>query len=247
MKKPALLPKLNLDHAVPLFELKIDVESEKAKRLGQLIKNYYFGYSELKPETVLVYLMVWILLLDPNNPIMLIIHPHLSPQVLSDKNFNHAVHRTVKARVGVEDAGPTYVYRFALESPTYGFVKGMFAEKNVPGTCHGDDLPFLFKPAFLGKYPNKNSVEWKTIERVCDTWVAFATTGNPNNETLADLKWEPISQPVVDAKTGVPTYKCLNIANEVELIDLPEADRMRFWDSLYTEAETSSWNCYSNF
>lgn len=58
MKKPSLLPKLNLNYAAPLHELGLEVDSDKAKQLGQLLKNYYFGYSDLKAETVLVYTMV---------------------------------------------------------------------------------------------------------------------------------------------------------------------------------------------
>lgn len=58
MKKPTTLPKVKLEYMVPLFELGLDVDSEKAKQLGKLIKNYYFGYTDLKPETILVYIMV---------------------------------------------------------------------------------------------------------------------------------------------------------------------------------------------
>lgn len=104
------------------------------------------------------------------------------------------------------------------------------------GTCHGDDLPFLFKPAFLGKIPNINSSEWKTIDRMCESFVTFATTGNPNNETLSPVQWDPISRPVINSKTNRPSYKCLNIAENVQFIDLPEAKRMQFWDNLYKDS-----------
>lgn len=100
------------------------------------------------------------------------------------------------------------------------------------GTCHGDDIAYLFKPAFLGKVPNKNSMEWKTIERLCDTWVSFAATGNPNNEIIASIQWEPIATSTIQKKANY-IYKCLNISDELSFIETPDAKRMHFWDSIY--------------
>lgn len=57
MKKPSP-PKLNLNYVAPLHELGLEVDSDKAKQLGQLLKKYYFGYSNLKAKTVSVYFMV---------------------------------------------------------------------------------------------------------------------------------------------------------------------------------------------
>lgn len=56
-------------------------------------------------------------------------------------------------------------------------------------------------------------------------WTNFAECGNPNYEPYG---WEPVTDETVD-------YKCLNIGNELSVIDLPEANRMEFWDNLYDE------------
>lgn len=70
---------------------------------------------------------------------------------------------------------------------------------------------------------------------MCESWASFAITGNPNNETLAPIQWEPISAPAVNSKTGRANYKCLNIAEDVTFVDFPEAKRMQFWDSVYKD------------
>lgn len=48
-----------------------------------------------------------------------------------------------------------------------------------------------------------DSLEWKTIERMTESFTTFARTGDPNNESIGD-QWQPIS--VENNK-----YKCLNI------------------------------------
>lgn len=76
------------------------------------------------------------------------------------------------------------------------------------------------------------------IEQLVSTFVAFATTGNPNNETIDSVQWEPVPKPAIDAQTNTANYKCLNISDEITLIDLPEAKRMKLWDGLYKDSET---------
>lgn len=59
-----------------------------------------------------------------------------------------------------------------------------------------------------------------------DIWTQFATTGNPNTVYLKDQQWQPLK------KSNYP-YVCLNIADTLNLINLPETKRMELWDSLY--------------
>lgn len=58
MRKPNHLLKAKFEDLVPFHELGLDVESEKAIEIGQQLKDFYFGFTDLTPETVLVYLMV---------------------------------------------------------------------------------------------------------------------------------------------------------------------------------------------
>lgn len=58
MKKPSLLSKLKLHYVLPFHELGVDFDCEEAQELGKQLKKFYFGYSDISVETILVYLMV---------------------------------------------------------------------------------------------------------------------------------------------------------------------------------------------
>lgn len=52
------MSKVRLEYALPIDELNIDVESSQAQEMGKQLKKFYFGFSALSIETVMVYLMV---------------------------------------------------------------------------------------------------------------------------------------------------------------------------------------------
>lgn len=97
--------------------------------------------------------------------------------------------------------------------------------------CHADDCSYYFRSVFAGADPDRNSDEWKTMDRMTETFTKFALTGDPNNETLAPAQWKPVSMEANDRSLN--KYKCLNISKEVSYIDWPELDRMQFWDHVY--------------
>lgn len=70
------------------------------------------------------------------------------------------------------------------------------------------------------------SEEFKTVQFMIETWTKFAESGNPNSEIISPVNWEPL------LKDEFPV-RCLNISNELRVIDLPETNRMAFWDSFY--------------
>lgn len=105
----------------------------------------------------------------------------------------------------------------------------------ILGVCHGDDVAFYFRTAFGGPIPPTGSDEWKTIERMCENLTTFAKTGDPNNNIIAPVRWEPASLINKDDEDKL-TYKCLNIAKEVTFIDIPECDRMHLWDQIYKQS-----------
>lgn len=75
-----------------------------------------------------------------------------------------------------------------------------------------------------------SGLEYKILQRMVGIWTKFATDGNPNPKTISPVKWEPLA-------VKQPPFKCLNISDELEIIELPETNRMAFWDSMY---ETSN-------
>lgn len=119
-------------------------------------------------------------------------------------------------------------------SITYSFFRRIYIDCVwILGVCHADDCSYYFRSVFSGADPARNSDEWKTIERMCETFTTFARTGDPNNETIAPAQWKPIPLDVADR--SVPKFKCLNVSTEVSYIDWPESDRMQFWDQVYKQ------------
>lgn len=85
-------------------------------------------------------------------------------------------------RVGQE---LTAEYQSAFNE-TYLYLFSQKATVEKLGSCHAVDLPFVFNnpdPKMLPK-PSK-----KLVEQMQATWVAFATSGNPNNDLIT--KWKP--------------------------------------------------------
>lgn len=113
-----------------------------------------------------------------------------------------------------------------------------FYAYSLLGACHADDCSYYFRSEFAGPDPPKHSDEWKTIERMCDSFTSFARTGDPNNDSIAPVEWQPIKLEPLD--DDAYKYKCLNVSNEVSYIDWPELDRMRFWDQVYKQFNNNS-------
>lgn len=143
--------------------------------------------------------------------------------IMTDKLFWHGFHRALVLRINVEKPAPTFLYRFNFDSPIFSAYKVLMCGKGVKGVCHADDLSYLFHHG-LGFSAGPD--ELKTIERMVDIWTTFAQDGNPNCSALGELKWESLS-------ANKTPFKCLNISNDLSIIDLPETKRMAFWDSLY--------------
>lgn len=88
--------------------------------------------------------------------------------MIGDKEFWHGVHRTLVARSSIKDGGPTYLYRFDVDSKITNYSKIMFAGKGVKGldgACHGDDCFYLFRNAICGKL-KEQSKEFVAMDRM---------------------------------------------------------------------------------
>lgn len=77
----------------------------------------------------------------------------------------------------------TYMYLFTWPSPAF---------KGVLGSCHMVELPFVFgnldvprAAFFFGSGPAAETLS----QRMMDSWIAFAHTGNPNCESIPE--WKP--------------------------------------------------------
>lgn len=122
-----------------------------------------------------------------------------------------------------------YLYRYDFDSENLiNPYRIMRYGRGVKGVSHADELSYLFWNIVATKQP-ETSPEYRNIQRTVGIWTEFAKNGNPNSPSIDGLdkvKWNPIGK---DDKV----YKCLNIGHELEVIDLPEMQKCKAWESLY--------------
>lgn len=145
----------------------------------------------------------------------------------------------------------TFKFRFKVFQSQNKITNGLETEtyqtncsilKNLSLKLRNDDfqpVPFHFK--MLPGY-------WKTFFSIQEPWIitkqslinfnaisqvaiytSFAITGNPNNAVISDVSWEPVTS------VELP-LNCLNISEKkLEMIPLPETERLIVWDSVYND------------
>lgn len=179
-------------------------------------------------------------------------------QLQTDKAFWHGMQRIVQGRLNSRGKGKTFLYRFAVDSPTQNYYRISRYGASMRGVCHADEISYLFKNKYVD-VPSKGTIELKSIERfVCaicffylfyqhivlilyflcaqvSVFTSFATTGNPNANLIgADMEnvtWKPVES------LELP-FKCLNFDDDLSFIDLPESDRLAIWNKLYEDTNT---------
>ncbi|XP_026465993.1 carboxylesterase 5A-like, partial [Ctenocephalides felis] len=102
------------------------------------------------------------------------------------KLFVHAAIRTARSH-----DGPVYLYRFAVDAKNNVFKAVMCG--NVPGTCHADDVQYLFKPKHAKCYES-GTVERNTSEFLASAWTTFALLGRPYDSELQTAHWPLYSE-----------------------------------------------------
>ncbi|EDW55240.1 esterase B1 [Drosophila sechellia] len=206
-KWPELL--CNLGDCENLAPQDAHVDEQQRKAFGKKIRELYFGDRTPGRKTILEY-----------------------SDLFSYKYFWHGIHRTLLSRAHHAPLAPTFLYRFDFDSKHFNIMRIITCGRKVRGTCHADDLSYLFYNAAAKKL-KRRTAEFKTIKRLVSMIVHFAISGDPNIPMVCqDEKeqprgaWLPISK---DDKV----FQCLNISHDVHVIDLPEAEKLRLWDSIY--------------
>ncbi|KAM7363085.1 uncharacterized protein ACRADG_000137 [Cochliomyia hominivorax] len=204
---PFILTELedNPQHLLPL-PLKSKYSLEVQKQLGAKIKNLHFGTKKAAMENVMNYC-----------------------EYASHKVFWHPILRALKQRV-LAGKAPTYLYRFDFDSPDFNHQRIKYCGKQMRGVAHVDDHSYLFYGNFSWKLSPETD-EYKTIQRLIDIWSSFANNANPNcghtKEGLGENCWQPVY--------SVDDIKCLNIGRELDMIDLPEMEKLKVWESIYMD------------
>jgi para-nitrobenzyl esterase len=112
------------------------------------------------------------------------LRPNASPreifQAISSERFMGANTKTLAERKAAQGGAPVYAYFFTWETPVDG---GRW------GAAHSLEIPFVFdtlgrSASFVGASPPQH-----LADRMSETWLAFARTGNPNNPAIPS--WPP--------------------------------------------------------
>lgn len=74
------------------------------------------------------------------------------------------MHRLILSRQNSGRKGKTFLYRFAVDSPTLNHYRISHLGPEVRGVCHADELSYLFKNINID-VPERDTIEFKSIQR----------------------------------------------------------------------------------
>lgn len=104
----------------------------------------------------------------------------------------------------------------------------MIGYSDWKGTCHADELGYLFHMSVLQAQLVAGTREYITVERLTKLWTDFAKTGNP---TPKDNAWKPVSE---------NNFNYLEIGDNLEFKKDFELDEFNFWNEIYKSACSSN-------
>ncbi|XP_026464346.1 esterase B1-like [Ctenocephalides felis] len=142
---------------------------------------------------------------------------------MTDRFFAHGVRRSIH-----HHRGSKYVYKFAVDSPTNNLHRIKYCGKEVTGTCHADEVSYIFNSSSSQRY-EEGTVEQKTINLITDLLSKFA-----QNKSKAP-QWSKLWPEWAENQEHV-----LHISNGgLEVIDGLFKERMKFWNELYKNASST--------
>ncbi|EJY57416.1 AAEL017553-PA, partial [Aedes aegypti] len=83
-----------------------------------------------------------------------------------------------------------YNYRFTFDGQ-YGVMERVLGTTNIGGTWHGDDVFYIFRPAFLPRLPSLSDEE-KVKRTFIELWTSFAKYGEPLIGDSKAVEWLPV-------------------------------------------------------
>lgn len=145
------------------------------------------------------------------------------------------MHRSLLSRLSYATA-PTYIYRFAFDSPTFNhYRKKQTNGEILTGVAHADDLSYIWYGDHSWKL-DKCSPEYKTIERMVNLFIDFASNRDYNYQFVYDDEckrypfiWWPLK--------STDPYLALNIGETMQIIEIPEKKDLQIWDSMYVHVK----------
>ncbi|KAF2902141.1 hypothetical protein ILUMI_04049 [Ignelater luminosus] len=157
--------------------------------------------------------------------------------MLTDGNYLLAANEAVRLHLRYTHQ-PVYFYVFGYRgSVSFSSIFG--DPLNDYGTCHVDELIYLFLlPNVFPQY-ELNHNERNMAEIMTTLWTNFAVTGDPTPTTdaLIPEKWEPIKT------DNLEFYFIMNDTN-LEMSERYNWERAQFWDDLPLSTRKSFFNYY---
>lgn len=217
-KNPDLfVSRTGLEAVIPASHFGCSVGDERSQRIAGEIQRYYYGEAPPTADNAHSVMRIW-----------------------GDRFFWHSVQQTIQARLAdhrrTKTQKPTFLFRYACESTgRFKWKKEQFVGVGVPGAAHADEVHYLFRCAYLTEALPADSAEMRRMRQMVGMWTQFAATGDPNCvEMEMDDRWLPVT-----GESDGP-FKCLEIGDaQLRFIDLPESERIGFWEELYRKYSTA--------
>uniref|UniRef100_A0A1I8M3G1 carboxylesterase n=1 Tax=Musca domestica TaxID=7370 RepID=A0A1I8M3G1_MUSDO len=191
------------------YLVKQNCDEEECLMLAERLFNFYFGNKNASLADVIHYYGI--------------------------RDFWHGLHRSLLSRLSYATA-PTYLYRFAFDSPTFNhYRKKQTNGEILTGVAHADDLSYIWYGDHSWKL-DKCSPEYKTIERMVNLFIDFASNRDYNYQFVYDDEckrypfiWWPLK--------STDPYLALNIGETMQIIEIPEKKDLQIWDSMYVHVK----------
>ncbi|XP_057325364.1 juvenile hormone esterase-like [Microplitis mediator] len=159
------------------------------------MKQFFMGGSEISPENVKKFV-----------------------DLITAAHFVIDIHRTLDIQTKITEV-PTFMYKFDHYSKETSMMQKI-TRVDLEGTCHVEDLRYIYYPKWcrkVGIEPSHKpgSIEFLNHQRFLELWTNFAKTGNPTStrSELIPFEWQPIGRSA--------ELNCLKISKEFKMIKEP--------------------------
>lgn len=95
---------------------------------------------------------------------------HFHYKMKGDQALWHGIQRNIRSRQNSSGKGKSYLFRFAVDSPTQNHYRNSHLGHGVRGVCHADEVSYIFK-RIRADVLDKDSMEFTAINR----FVSFKT------------------------------------------------------------------------
>ncbi|XP_049948073.1 esterase FE4-like [Schistocerca serialis cubense] len=222
LKEPKIVTNYAVNHRL-LIPYNLRCRDEDRDTVAEQIRSFYFGDRAIGMDTMKELCML-----------------------RGDAMFTYPAVRAATAH-SAKSVAPVYFYKLdAFRKMVLGDtvpeeVKQQAEKTDAAG--HGADLGYLFRCVLYPEIPEPSSPDGKIIDTMTRLWTDFAKTGSPTpgaaedeqlqSEAAAAEQW-----PAFSAEAGA--YLLVSPGG-FSVVHRPFAQRVAFWDSLYTR---SDWHLY---